>query len=124
MTSESRRRSSATDTRIAAIVALVSFVAYLSVPGGIRLVMLAVLLTSSVGVVVCAVRAMREGSGSTTVLRVAAGSAAGMVGSVLYLNSLSDEPTAIPIVGVLVLLVSINGLFISSLMLRRSLLSR
>jgi hypothetical protein len=119
-----RRRSSATDTRIAAIVALVSFVAYLSVPGAIRLVVLAVLLTSSVGVVVCSVRAMRERSGSAVVLRVAAASAAGMVGSVLYLNSLSDEPTAIPLVGVLVLLVSINGLFVSSLMLRRSRLSR
>jgi hypothetical protein len=124
MTPEMPRRSSATDTRIAAIVALVSFVAYLSVPGGVRLVVLVVLLTSSAGVVVCSVRAMRERSGSMAVLRVAAASAAGMAGSVLYLNSLSDEPTAIPIVGTLVLLMSLGGLFAASLMLRRSMLSR
>jgi len=53
---------------------------------------------------------------------VAAASAVGMVTSVLYLNSMGDEPTAI--VGVLLLLVSINGLFFSSLLLRRTRLGR
>jgi len=124
MTPDRTPRSSARDTRTAAIVALVSFVAYLSVPGAIRLVVFAVLLVASVGVVAFAVRALREQSGSTAVLWVALASAVGMVGSILYLNSLSDEPTAIPLVGVLVLLASINGLFATCLLLRRSRLSR
>jgi hypothetical protein len=124
MTPDSSPRSSAEHTRTAAIVALVSFVAYLSLPGATRLLVFAVLLTASAAVVVFAVRALREGSARTAVLWVALTSAGGMVGSILYLNSLSDEPTAIPLIGVLVLLVSINGLFVASLLLRRSRLSR
>jgi len=109
-------------TRTSAIVALVSFVAYLAVPGGLRLVALALMLVAAVGVVACSVVAARERGSRTTVLRVAAASAVGMVSSVLYLNSMGGAPTAI--VGVLLLLVSINGLFFSSLLLRRTRLGR
>jgi hypothetical protein len=47
-----------------------------------------------------------------------------MVSSVLYLVSLATGLPAFPLVGVLLLLVSINGLFVASLMLRRRSLER
>jgi hypothetical protein len=51
---------------------------------------------------------------------VAAASAVGLVGAVLYLRSLADEPSAIPLVGVLVLVVSLVGLVVSPVMVRTS----
>jgi hypothetical protein len=104
--------------RIAVIAALVGFVAYLAMPSGIRAAALVVMVAASCAVVVCVITAARRRSASRTVAGVAAASAAGLVGSVFYLSSLSDEPTAIPLVGSFVLLLSIVGLFASSLLLR------
>jgi len=124
MTPDASPRSSAAGTRTSAIVALVGFVAYLSVPPGIRLPVFAVWLVASVAVVVFAVRAIRERSGSTAVLSVAAASAIGMIGSIVYLNALADRPVPVLVVGAIVMLISINGLFASILLLRRSSLFR
>ena len=85
--------------RMAVVAALVGFVAYLAVPSGIRTAALVVMVAAACAVVVCAVSAVRHRAGTRTVTGIAAASAVGLVGSVLYLDSLADEPTAIPIAG-------------------------
>src|SRR4051794_37756633 len=96
--------------RQATAVALVSFVGYLVVPSVVRPVVLVVMVVAAAVVVACAAAWMR--SGTARVRRaawLAIVSAVGLVGSVLYLSSLADEPTAIPVVGTLVLLLSLVG---------------
>ena len=75
-------------------------------------------------VVACAALAIRDRSGFPRLHWVAAASAVGMVSSVLYLVSLATGRPAFPLLGVLLLLVSINGLFVASLLLRRRSLGR
>jgi hypothetical protein len=109
-------RLDAGHARIAVVVALVGFVAYLAVPSGVRV---GALVAASCAVVVCAGVVIRTRSGSPAVAGVAAASSVGLVGSVLYLRSLADEPSAIPLAGTFVLLLSLIGLVTSSLLLRR-----
>ena len=124
MTPDPAPRSSAAHTRTSAIVALAGFVAYLSVPPGIRLPVFAIWLVAAVAVVVFAIRGIHDRSGSTAALSVAAASAVGMVGSILYLNALADRSVPVLAVGAIVMLVSVNGLFAAILLLRRSSLFR
>jgi hypothetical protein len=112
-------RLDAGHARIAVVVALVGFVAYLAVPSGVRVAALVVMVAASCAVVVCAGVVIRTRSGSPAVAGVAAASSVGLVGSVLYLRSLADEPSAIPLAGTFVLLLSLIGLVTSSLLLRR-----
>ena len=78
-------------------------------------------MTLAVAVVVAGgVGALRAASVSAGAGVVAAVSALGLVGSVLYLRSLADEPSAIPLVGVVVLVVSLVGLVVSPVMVRTS----
>jgi hypothetical protein len=65
-------------------------------------------------------RPWRAGSRQCGARRKAAASAVGLVGAVLYLRSLADEPSAIPLVGVVVLVVSLVGLVVSPVMVRTS----
>ena len=117
-------RSAAARTSKASTLALVSFVVFLLAPGAIRLLVFAVMAGAAVWVVACAALAIRDQHSSTRLLWVAAASAVGMVSSVLYLVSLATGLPAFPLVGVLLLLVSINGLFVASLLLRRRSLGR
>ena len=117
-------RSAAARTSKASTLALVSFVVFLLAPGAIRLVVFAVMAAAAVWVVACTALAVRDRSGSPRLHWVAAASAVGMVSSVLYLVSLSTGRPAFPLLGVLLLLASVNGLFVASLMLRRRSLGR
>lgn len=122
-TSDSDRLGAARTSK-ASTLALLSFVVYLVAPGTFRLVVFAVMSAAAVSVVACAALAIRDRSGSTRLHWVAAASAVGMVSSVLYLISLASGRPALPLVGVLLLLVSINALFVASLLLRRRSLGR
>lgn len=117
-------RSAAGRTSKAATVALLSFVVYLVAPGPLRLVIFAVMAGADVWVVACAALAIRDPTGFPRLHWLAAASAVGMVSSVLYLVSLASGGPAFPLLGVLLLLVSINGLFVASLVLRRRSIGR
>jgi hypothetical protein len=106
------------NARAAAVVTLVSFVGYVAVPSVLRPVVVVVMVASAVAVVVCATAWMRTPLGSRGIGTTAVVSALGLLGAVAYLHSVADEPAAIPVVGVLVLLVSLVGLVVSALSLR------
>ncbi len=114
----SARRFSAGKARIAVAVALLSFVAELAVPSGIKIAPLVVMVTASLSVLVCSLGWTLGRAGSRVVGGLASGSAVGLVGSVLYLRSLSDESSVIPLGGSFVLLLSLIGLVVSMLLLR------
>lgn len=109
---------SARRARLAVVIALLSFVAFVAVPSRAEVALLVVLLLAALAVLVCSLGWMRSGSGPRTVAAVAAASAVGLVGSVLRLRSLADEPSAIPLAGVSVLLLSLVGLIVSAVLLR------
>jgi hypothetical protein len=104
--------------RIAVAVALAGFVGYLAVPDGARVAAVVVMGAAAVAVLVCALAWMRSRTGSVALALTAAASGVGLVGSVLYLRSLADEPSAIPLGGVGVLLLSLVGLVVSFFCLR------
>ena len=119
-----KARLAAARTSKASTVALLAFVGYLVAPGALRLVVFAVMAVAAVWVVACVALAIRDRSGHPRLHWVAAASAVAMVSSVLYLVSLASGGPAFPLLGVLLLLVSINGLFVASLLLRRRSLGR
>jgi hypothetical protein len=100
----------ARNVRTACVVALASFVGFPVVPSVVRPVLVAVMVASTLAVVILAARWMRTPPGSRALGSVAIASAAGLLGAVAYLSSLADEPAAIPVVGTLVLLLSLVGL--------------
>jgi hypothetical protein len=110
-------RARARNTRTACLAALASFVAFLVVPSAIRPVVVVVLVASALAVVLLAVVWIRTPLGSRTVGSMAVASAVGLLGAVAYLSSVADEPAAIPVVGTLVLLMSLVGLIVSALTL-------
>lgn len=107
------RLPSVRSTRIATVATLVAFVGYVVVPDSLRILALVAMTLAAAGVVAGGIDGIRRTSGPTATGMVAAGCAVGLVGSVLYLTSLADEPTAIPLVGVFVLLASLVGLAVS-----------
>lgn len=101
------------NARIATAVALAAFIAFIAAPDAMRVVTVAVMVTASAAVVACTTRWMQltprsKGAGGVALL-----SAVGLVASMAYLSSLADEPSAIPIAGTLVLLLSLVGLVVS-----------
>jgi sugar phosphate permease len=111
-------RFSAGNARTAVIVVLLSLVALFASPSAVKMAPLVVMLVASIGVVVCSVAWMVGRSGSRAVGGVAVASAVGLVGAVLYLRSLADDSSAIPLAGVGVLLLSVIGLVVSAVLLR------
>ncbi|MDQ6935133.1 MAG: hypothetical protein M3130_07605 [Actinomycetota bacterium] len=111
-------RFDAAKVRVTVAVALLSFVGELAVPSEFKIAPLIVMVTASLGVLVCSLGWIFGRSGSAALGGVAAGSAVGLVGSVLYLRSLADEPSAIPLAGSFVLLLSLIGLVVSTVLLR------
>ena len=103
----------ARSVRMAVALALVGFVAFLAVPSALRVVAVVVMVAGSLAVVVCALAWRRTPPGSTALGAVAVVSAVGLVGSVAYLSSLADEPSAIPLGGTFALLLSLVGLVVS-----------
>lgn len=112
------RTFTAGHARAATVLALVAFVGFLVVPDDLRTPALVVLLATAAAVVVLGVGWMRRRRSVPAVGVVDVASALGLVGSVLYLDSLADEPSAIPIAGSLVLLLSLVGLVVSAVRLR------
>ena len=104
---------SSRNARVATAVTLAAFVGYVIASDALRIPVLAVMTLGAAVVVVCGVTGVRRRPGPRAMGVWAAGCAVGLVGSVLYLRSLADEPSAIPIVGVFVLLVSFVGLVVS-----------
>jgi hypothetical protein len=98
----------ARNVRTACVVALASFVGFPVVPSVVRPVLVAVMVASTLAVVILAARWTPPGSRALGSVAIA--SAAGLLGAVAYLSSLADEPAAIPVVGTLVLLLSLVGL--------------
>lgn len=102
---------------LAGIVTLAALVAYVFAPSAVRPLSVAVMLVGALAVVTSAVVWARRRTGSRPRAVVAAASAAGLLGSVAYLHSLADEPAAIPLGGVGVLLLSVVGLATSAVQL-------
>jgi hypothetical protein len=100
-------------------VALGGFVAFLVVPSPARVAAAAVMAAGALGAVVLAAVWMRRRGGSRALGAVTIASALGLVGSVAYLSSLADEPAAIPVGGTFALLLSLVGLVVTGLRLRR-----
>ena len=96
--------------RVAEIVTLLAFAAYVAAPGGVRgtmfLVMAAACVATAVMAFGWAVRVPRR----RVVAGVAAASAVGLAASVVYLRSLDPNGADIPLAGVGVLLASLGGL--------------
>ncbi len=102
---------------MAVAITLAAFVGFLAIPQPGGMASLVVMVAGAGVVVLLAMTLMRRRVVSRPVAIIAAASAAGLVGAVFYLNSLADEPTAIPLGGMFVLLVSLVGLIVSGLML-------
>jgi hypothetical protein len=100
-------------------VALVGFVAFLVVPSPVRAAAAVVMTAGALGAVALAVAWMGRRHGSRALGAVTIVSSLGLVGSVAYLTSLADEPAAIPVGGTLALLLSLVGLVVTGLRLRR-----
>ena len=100
-------------------VALGGFVAFLVVPSPARVAAAAVMAAGALGAVVLAAVWMRRRGGSRAQGALTIASALGLVGSVAYLSSLADEPAAIPVGGTFALLLSLVGLVVTGLRLRR-----
>jgi hypothetical protein len=103
----------ARNARRACAVALAGFVGFLVVPSVVRPVVVGVMVASAVAAVVIAATWMRTPVGSRTVGSVTIASAVGLLGAVAYLSSVADEPASIPVVGTVVLLLSLVGLAVS-----------
>jgi hypothetical protein len=101
------------------VLVLAGFVVLLALPSAAHAIGLAVLALGALAVAASAVVVMRRRSVPSAPAVVAIASAAGLVGSMLYLRSLADEPTAIPIAGVGVLFLSLVGLVVSAVLLHR-----
>ena len=102
---------------LAGIVTLAALVAYVVAPSAVRPLTVAVMLVGALAVVTSAVVWARRRAASRPRAAVAAVSAAALLGSVAYLHSLADEPAAIPLGGVGVLLLSVVGLATSAVLL-------
>ena len=102
---------------LAAVVTLAALVGYVAVPSPGRPLTVAVMLVGALAVVTSAVVWARRRTSWRPRAAVAAVSAAALLGSVAYLHSLADEPTAIPLAGVGVLLLSVVGLATSAVLL-------
>jgi hypothetical protein len=100
-------------------VALGGFVAFLVVPWPARIAAAVVMAAGALGAVGLAAAWMCRGRGSPTLGILTIVSSLGLVGSVAYLSSLADEPAAIPVGGTLALLLSLVGLLVTGLRLRR-----
>jgi hypothetical protein len=107
------RLSNPRNTRISLAVTLAAFGGYLAVPDSLRILLLALMTLGAAAVVALSLDGMRRRQGATAVSAMAAACAVGLVGSVAHLRSLADDPTAIPLVGVFVLFVSLVGLGVS-----------
>ena len=110
----------AKSVRIAVAVALGGFVGFLAIPSVGHMAGLVVMFAGAAAVVVCAFGWMRTPPGSAGVGIVAIASALGLIASVVYLQSIADEPAAIPLAGMSGLLLSLIGLVVSFCCLRDS----
>jgi hypothetical protein len=108
------------NARVASAVALAGFIGFLAVPSVLRPAVVVVMVAAAAAVVLCSAAWMRTPAGSRPTGIVAIASAVGLVGSVAYLSAIADEPAAIPIVGTLVLLLSLVGLIVSVVALREA----
>jgi hypothetical protein len=103
---------------VAEAVTLAGFFGYVVVPSSLRPLAVAVMVLGALAVVTSAAVWARRPAASRPLAVVAALSSAGLLGAVLYLHSIADEPAAIPLGGVGVLLLSFVGLTTSALLLR------
>lgn len=101
------------------VLVLAGFVVWLVLPSAARTIGFVVLAIGALAVIVSAAALVRRRSAMVAPALVAIASSAGLVGSILYLHSLADEPSAIPIGGVGVLFVSLVGLVVSGALLHR-----
>jgi drug/metabolite transporter (DMT)-like permease len=99
------------------LVTLVGLVLYIVLPDSLRPAGAAVLALGGLAVVACAGARLRRTRAHRTLTAVAAASALGLMGAAAYLHSLADEPTAIPLAGVGLLLLSFVGIVVTIAML-------
>jgi hypothetical protein len=95
------------------VVTLVGLALYVFLPDPVRAAGVAVLVLGGLAVVACAAARLHRTRANAAPVTVAAASALGLLGAVAYLHTLADEPTAIPLGGVGVLLVSFVGLLVT-----------
>lgn len=101
------------------VFVLAGFVVWLVLPSAAHTIGFVVLALGALAVAVSAAALVRTQSRMVVPGLVAIASAAGLVGSILYLHSLADEPSAIPLGGVGVLFLSLVGLVVSAALLHR-----
>jgi Na+/proline symporter len=98
-------------------VTLLALVGYIALRGPLEGVAVAVMVLAAVATIASAALWWRRQRHDAALCAVSACSAAGLVGAVAYLHSLADEPTAIPLGGVGVLLASLCGLAVTAVVL-------
>lgn len=104
---------------ITEILVLAGFVVWVALPSTAHTIGFVVLALGALAVAVSAAALIRARTGTAAPAVVAIASSAGLVGSILYLHSLADEPSAIPLAGVGVLMFSLVGLVVSAALLHR-----
>jgi drug/metabolite transporter (DMT)-like permease len=102
-----------------AVVTLAGLVLYVFLPDPVRAAGAAVLGLGGLAVVACAAARLHRTRAHAAPVTAAAVSALGLLGATVYLHSLADEPTAIPLGGFGVLLVSFVGLLVTIAVLAR-----
>jgi hypothetical protein len=95
------------------VVTLAGLVLYVFLPEPVRAAGAAVLGLGGLAVVACAAARLHRTRAHAAPVTVAAVSALGLLGATVYLHSLADEPAAIPLGGVGVLLLSFLGLVVT-----------
>lgn len=100
------------------VVTLIGFVLYVALADSAQAVGAAVMVVGVVAVVTCAGGWLSQ-SPALPIATLSVVSALGLVGAVAYLHSLADEPSAIPLAGVGVLVLSLGGVVVSIALLAR-----
>jgi hypothetical protein len=117
--SRDTRPPAARTVGVAEAVALAGFVAYLAVPAAVRVAAAVVMTAGALAAAGLAVGWMLRRHGSRALGSVTVVASLGLLGSVAYLSSLADEPTAIPLAGTFALLLSLVGLVVTGVLLLR-----
>lgn len=99
------------------LLILVGVAAFIALPGSWWITGQVAMIVGTVAVIPCAVLRLARTPARRNTILVAAISTMGLLGAIAYLQSLDDEPSAIPLAGVGVLMLSLLGLMATTAML-------
>ena len=117
LSAEHHRRPTARTVALAEGFTLLAFVAFVVLPDAATAVGIALMVVGALAVMASVAVWGRTATASLPLVLVTLASALGLLGAVAYLRSIADEPSAIPLGGVGVLLLSLVGLLVSAVVL-------